>query len=101
MLFAFSAGLVWENGRLPADVGIEKDLDIVHLRGSGRTFIGTKRPLFGLKVTRDQPITLLTERLVGWNGQVVPYRGPFPGLPETAMRPQIVRFEGEGTVLAM
>jgi hypothetical protein len=38
-LVAFTQGLVWENGRLPSES--DRDLDIVHLRGSGRVILGT------------------------------------------------------------
>ncbi len=96
-LLAFSDGLVWENGRLPADDG--DDLDIVHLRGTGQVHLMTDRPLIGFAVDAGQPVTIRADRLLGWNGQVVPYRGPFPGLPESARRPAIVRFEGKGVVL--
>ena len=95
---AFSAGLVWENGRLPSDS--DKDLDIVHLRGSGRVLLGTKRPAFVLQVRSEQPVTVQASRLVGWTGQLVPYRGPLPGLPDNARRIPIVRFEGNGLVLS-
>jgi uncharacterized protein (AIM24 family)/predicted negative regulator of RcsB-dependent stress response len=98
-LLAFSSGLAWENGRLPADIGREMDLDIVHLRGSGLAIVTTQRPLMGVPVGAERPVTVTADRLVGWNGQIVPYRGPFPGLPESAQRPHIVRFEGNGRVL--
>ena len=98
VLLAFSSGLVWENGRLPSET--DKDLDIVHLRGSGQVLLATKAPIITLKIHKDNPVTAHAQRLVGWNGQLVPYRGPLPGLPENARRPPIVRFEGTGVVLS-
>jgi uncharacterized protein (AIM24 family) len=98
-LVAFSQGLVWENGRLPSET--DRDLDIVHLRGSGRMLLGTKAPLLALQVRADQPVTVHASRLVGWNGQLVPYRAPLPGLPDAAKRVPVVRFEGTGVVLAL
>jgi hypothetical protein len=97
VLLGFSAGLVWENGRLPDPDG--SDLDIVHLRGSGSVAVLTERPLVGVEVTDARPVTVQAQRLVGWSGQLVPARGPFPGLPEEAKRPSIVRFEGSGRLL--
>ena len=94
----FSAGLVWENGRLPSEA--DKDLDIVHLRGSGRVVLGTRKPVVALHVKPDAPALVHASRLVGWSGQLVPYRAPLPGLPESARRVPIVRFEGTGLVLA-
>ena len=94
----FSAGLVWENGRLPSEA--DKDLDIVHLRGSGRVVLGTRKPVVMLPVRPDAPALVHAGRLVGWSGQLVPYRAPLPGLPESARRVPIVRFEGTGLVLA-
>jgi hypothetical protein len=41
------------------------------------------------------------QRLLGWTGQLVPYRAPLPGLPEPARRVPVVRFEGTGTVLSL
>ena len=96
---AFSAGLVWENGRLPSEA--DKDLDIVHLRGSGRVVIGAKRAVLALPVRADAPVVVHANRLVGWTGQLVPYRAPMPGLPDQAKRVPVVRFEGTGTVLAL
>jgi hypothetical protein len=98
-IMAFGAGLSWENGRLPSEG--DRDLDIVHLRGTGRVVLGTQRPVVGLEVRADQPVTVHAGRLIGWTGQLVPYRGPLPGLPEPARRPPIVRFEGSGLVLAV
>ena len=94
----FSSGLVWENGRLPSEA--DRDLDIVHLRGSGRVVLGTKKPVVALPVKPDAPALVHASRLVGWSGQLVPYRAPLPGLPESARRVPIVRFEGTGLVLA-
>lgn len=94
----FSAGLVWENGRLPSEA--DRDLDIVHLRGSGRVVLGTKKPVVALPVKTDAPALVHATRLVGWSGQLVPFRAPLPGLPESAKRVPIVRFEGTGLVLA-
>lgn len=98
-LLAFTQGLVWENGRLPSES--DRDLDIVHLRGSGRLVVGTESPLMALQVRPDQAVTVHASRLVGWNGQLVPYRAPLPGLPESARRIPVVRFEGTGMVLAI
>jgi uncharacterized protein (AIM24 family) len=96
-ILAFSDGIVWENGRLPGEKG--DDLDIVHLRGEGQIYLLSTRPVVGLTIRSDVPATLRATSLVGWQGQVVPFRGPYPGLPETLERPAIIRFEGTGTVL--
>jgi len=98
-VLAFSAGLVWENGRLPSEA--DRDLDIVHLRGSGRVVVGAARPLMALTVKPDAPVLVHAQRLLGWTGQLVPYRAPLPGLPEQARRVPVVRFEGTGTVLSL
>lgn len=95
----FSSGLVWENGRLPSES--DKDLDIVHLRGSGRVVLGAKQRVSTLPVKADAPVVVHAHRLLGWTGQLVPYRAPLPGLPETARRVPVVRFEGTGTVLSL
>jgi len=97
-LIAFTSGLVWENGRLPSEDG--DDLDIVHLRGDGSVLFGTEHPLRAYTVSENAPLTLQASRLVGWKGRVVPYRGKLVGLPDNANRPSIVRFEGEGLVVA-
>ena len=98
-VIGFSAGLVWENGRLPSEA--DRDLDIVHLRGSGRIVLGSKKAIVSLPVKPDAPVLVLATRLVGWTGQLVPYRAALPGLPEPARRVPIVRFEGTGTVLCL
>jgi hypothetical protein len=95
---SFSSGLIWENGRLPSES--DRDLDIVHLRGSGRVVVGTTRTLVVLTVKPGAPVLVHASRLLGWTGQLVPYRAPLPGLPEQARRVPVVRFEGTGTVLA-
>lgn len=98
-VLSFSAGLVWENGRLPSEA--DRDLDIVHLRGSGRVVVGAARPLMAVPVKADAPVIVHAQRLLGWTGQLVPYRAPLPGLPEQARRVPVVRFEGTGTVLTL
>lgn len=98
-LLAFTQGLVWENGRLPSEA--DRDLDIVHLRGSGRLVLGSRAPLVVLSVRADAPGIVHANRLIGWSGQLVPYRAPLPGLPDNARRVPVVRFEGTGTVLAV
>jgi hypothetical protein len=98
-VLSFSAGLVWENGRLPSEA--DRDLDIVHLRGSGRVVVGAARPLMAIPVKADAPVLVHAQRLLGWTGQLVPYRAPLPGLPEQARRVPVVRFEGTGTVLSL
>jgi len=96
-IVAFTDGIVWENGRLPGESG--DDLDIVHLRGDGRIILTSERPILGVTIDSERPTTVRADRLVGWQGQVVPFRGPYPGLPESVHRPAIIRFEGTGTVL--
>lgn len=96
-IVAFTDGIVWENGRLPGENG--DDLDIVHLRGDGRIVLTSERPIHGVTIDSERPTTVRADRLVGWQGQVVPFRGPYPGLPEAVHRPAIIRFEGTGTVL--
>jgi uncharacterized protein (AIM24 family) len=96
---AFGNGLVWENGRLPSES--DRDLDIVHLRGDGRVVLGSKRPVVSFHVTADAPCVVHAARLVGWSGQLLPFRSPLPGLPESARRIPVVRFEGSGVVLAV
>ena len=98
-LLAFTQGLVWENGRLPSEA--DRDLDIVHLRGSGKLVLGSRAPLLLLGVRPDAPTIVHAARLIGWSGQLVPYRAPLPGLPDNARRVPVVRFEGTGTVLAV
>ncbi len=98
-LLAFTQGLVWENGRLPSEA--DRDLDIVHLRGSGRLVFGSRAPLLTFAVRPDAPCVAHASRLIGWSGQLVPYRAPLPGLPENAKRVPVVRFEGTGTVLVV
>ncbi|MBI1948361.1 MAG: tetratricopeptide repeat protein [Deltaproteobacteria bacterium] len=98
-LLAFTQGLVWENGRLPSEA--DRDLDIVHLRGTGKLVLGSKDPVVTLAVRPDAPVVVHAARLVGWSGQLVPYRAPLPGLPDAAKRVPVVRFEGTGTVLAV
>jgi hypothetical protein len=95
---SFSSGLIWENGRLPSES--DRDLDIVHLRGSGRIVVGTTRRLVVLTVKPGAPVLVHASRLLGWTGQLVPYRAPLPGMPDQARRIPVVRFEGTGTVLA-
>jgi len=97
-LLAFSDGLVWENGRLPAPDS--EDLDVVHLRGSGRVVLFGEGPVRALRVGPKQPLTLVTRHLLGWTGSLVPYRGRFPGMPEDSEPIPTVRFEGEGTVIS-
>lgn len=98
-IVSFTQGLVWENGRLPSEE--DRDLDIVHLRGSGQVFLGTCSPIVTIEVTAEEPVTVRAARLIGWSGALVPSRAPLSGLPEATRRIPIVRFEGSGLVLVL
>jgi uncharacterized protein (AIM24 family) len=69
-LLAFDASLAYENGRLPG--GAFPDLELVHLRGSGKAVIRTEGPMRSLTVREGEPVQIPIERLVGWLGTVTP-----------------------------
>ncbi|MCA9667550.1 MAG: AIM24 family protein [Myxococcales bacterium] len=68
-LAAFSAGLRWENGRIP---GSTDDADaIVELSGRGLVVLHTRGDLARLAV-EGAPVEVRSEHLLGWAGDTVP-----------------------------
>ncbi|MBI3182163.1 MAG: tetratricopeptide repeat protein [Myxococcales bacterium] len=69
-VFAFEEPVMFENGRLMAEVA--PDLELVHLRGKGRVLLRMDGELRSLEVQMDRPVTAPFEQLVGWQGTVTP-----------------------------
>ncbi|GEJ55497.1 tetratricopeptide repeat protein [Anaeromyxobacter diazotrophicus] len=93
-LFAFEAGLGFENGRV-AGTSVP-DLDLVHLRGSGDLLVASRGPLRGLEVRTGAPVRIPPAALVGFAGALTPR---LVALHEDAGAPRVVELIGQGRVL--
>ncbi len=91
-VFAFEEPVVFENGRLTADV--PDALELVHLRGKGRVLLETAGPIRSLAVRMERPVTVPLVQLVGWHGNVTPRLLALPQL-----RGSGVELSGEGFAL--
>jgi uncharacterized protein (AIM24 family) len=69
-VFAFEERVVFENGRVPSDAGV--DLDLVHLRGPGRFLLVTRSEPLAIEVTPSSSLRVPLTALVGWIGALTP-----------------------------
>lgn len=90
---AFEEPLMFENGRVPGEGG--KDLDLVHLRGTGKALLSLDAPMRALEVKMDRPAMIPLEKLVGWVGSVSPR---MTRLWRDDSAPVAVELSGEGFV---
>jgi uncharacterized protein (AIM24 family) len=70
VVFAFEEAVVFENGRVPSDLA--PDLDLVHLRGTGRVLLSLSGLMRSVPVAMNRPVTLPVTHLVGWSGNLTP-----------------------------
>lgn len=95
VVFAFQERVMFENGRVPSET--PPDLDLVHLRGSGKVLLALGGPLRTLEVQMSRPVTLPLQYLVGWHGNITPRMLVLPW--ETNHSRAGVELQGEGFAL--
>jgi uncharacterized protein (AIM24 family) len=95
VVFGFEEPVVFENGRVPSQTA---DLNLVHLRGSGRFLIATATPPVAVDVSPDAPLRMPLAALVGWVGNLTPRVAPMVEGDESG--PAAVELTGDGRVLA-
>lgn len=95
VVFGFEEPVVFENGRVPSRAA---DLNLVHLRGSGRFLIATLAAPVAVDVSPDAPLRMPLAALVGWVGNLTPRVTPLVEGDEAG--PASVELTGEGRVLA-
>jgi uncharacterized protein (AIM24 family) len=94
LVFAFEAGLRWENGHVP---GSAHSLHMVQFRGSGSVAFRTARPLLAIKLAPERVLYVDATALGGWIGRVVPRAvAPAAGGRHSEL---FVECTGEGVVL--
>lgn len=69
-VFGFEEPVGFENGRVPSEVA--PDLDLVHLRGSGKVLLSLAGPLRLVPVGTQRPVSVPLTHLVGWQGNLTP-----------------------------
>ncbi len=97
VVFAFEAGLSFENGRVPSST--EAALNLVHLRGRGRFLLATAGEPVALDVVPSAPLRVPLQALVGWSGALTPRIVPLTE-PGDELARAVVELAGEGRVLA-
>jgi len=93
VVFGFEEPVAFENGRLASPAG---DLELVHLRGSGRVVLRSGGEPVALDVAPSAPVRVPVPALVGWTGGLTPRLVP---LLEGAGGEGAVELSGEGRVL--
>jgi uncharacterized protein (AIM24 family) len=93
VVFGFEEPLTFENGRLASPAG---DVDLVHLRGSGRVALRSAGEPVALQVNPGSPARLPAAALVGWVGALTPKL--VPAVDGGAVGAS-VELSGEGLVL--
>ncbi|MCW5808553.1 MAG: tetratricopeptide repeat protein [Deltaproteobacteria bacterium] len=94
LVFAFEAGLRWENGNVP---GLRGRLHVVQFRGDGALVLRLARPLVRVKLPAQGLVFVDAERLAGWIGRVIPRAVVPPG--GGPLGTMCVECTGEGVVL--
>lgn len=95
VVFGLEEPVVFENGRVPSQTA---DLNLVHLRGSGRFLIVTLAPPVAVDVSPEAPLRMPLVALVGWVGNLTPRVVPLVEGDEAG--PAAVELTGDGRVLA-
>ncbi|MDC0708773.1 tetratricopeptide repeat protein [Stigmatella sp. ncwal1] len=96
-VFAFEEPVTFENGRVPSDAA--PDLDLVHLRGSGKVLLSLPGPLRLVPVGMQTPVSVQLTHLVGWQGNLTPrVVSLWPGVGSEAFK-TAVELSGEGFAL--
>ena len=93
-VFAFEAGLRWENGHVP---GSRSAIRMVQFRGSGAVAFRTKKPLIAVKLTAPGVLYVDATAIAGWIGRVVPRALLSAGGTQGSVL--FVECTGEGVVL--
>jgi len=88
-IYAFDAGLHWENGRAPGGEPV-----LVQFRGTGCVALRTLREPFCVKLEPEQTLFAEATSLVGWIGRVVPR-----ALPAEPGTPRFLECTGEGVLI--
>ena len=96
-LYAFSAGLAWENGRIGTTE--ESSLDLVTLSGTGQFAVAAGGEVSVIEVAEEgEGVLVALPALVGWQGRMVPRPvAPPEGLP--AGTGPYLRLKGTGRVI--
>jgi hypothetical protein len=94
IVFAFEAGLRWENGHVP---GSRSRIRMVQFRGDGAVAFRSKRPLLAVKLSAPSVLYVDAAAIAGWIGRVVP-RAVAPAGSGT-LAELFVECTGEGVVL--
>ena len=96
-LFSFESSLKCRLNSLP--VGNSKNLRFAYLQGSGHLLLALPGPLFSRTIS-DGICALPRERIVGWQGQLLPQTPVFPDSSQSiADELELVELRGSGHVL--
>jgi uncharacterized protein (AIM24 family) len=96
VLFAFEDSLVFENGRVPGRSG--SDLQLVHLRGTGRLLLTSSAAPQSVDVRRGEPLRIPMDQLIGWHGPLIQPR-LVPIVEEAPELGVALELAGEGRAL--
>jgi uncharacterized protein (AIM24 family) len=96
VLFAFEESIVFENGRVPSKNGY--DLHLVHLRGRGRLMLVTAGLPKAVELTKNEPLRIPMDQLVGWHGPLIQPR-IVPIVEEAPELGVALELSGEGRAL--
>jgi uncharacterized protein (AIM24 family) len=86
------------------DGGYQKKIDTVKIFGKGSLAISTSIEPLTLRVTRDYPLSISSDALVAWTGDLIPTVMDEEGLANVMIAAEDnafkIRFEGEGVVVS-
>lgn len=86
------------------DSGYQKKIDTVKIFGKGSLAISTSIEPLTLRVTREYPLSISSDALVAWTGDLIPTVMDDEGLANVMIAAEDnafkIRFEGEGVVVS-
>ncbi len=86
------------------DGGYQKKIDTVKIFGKGSLAISTSIEPLTLRVTRDYPLSISSDALVAWTGDLIPTVMDEEGLANVMIAAEDnafkIRFEGDGVVVS-
>jgi uncharacterized protein (AIM24 family) len=95
-VFAFEEPVCFDNGQVPSELA--PGLELVYLRGHGRVLLRLPGALRSVAVREGEPVTVPSDRLVGWQGKLSPR---VVSLPTPGGEPSLIALELEGEGFAL
>ncbi len=96
VLFAFTASLAWENGRITT--GDLEGIHLVNFTGRGDVILRIEGPMTVVELSGDQTLKVRADRLLGWRGRIAPRMEIAADGGLFAAETPVLHMQGEGNL---